>query len=99
MAYAVIVDSPGTIAFHREVMARLGDDQPGFIARFAGQTPKGLRVISVWESKADSDRFFAEQLRPLLVEMLGPDRTAAPQVSELDVEEFVIASDRRSARY
>ncbi len=98
MAYAVIVDSPATIEFHRDLVARLGDDQRGFIARFAGQTPNGLRVISVWESKADSDRFFAEQMQPLLAEMLGPERATPPQVSELEVEEYALASDNASAR-
>lgn len=94
MPYAVIVDSPATIDFHREIVARTGDDQPGFIARFAGETPSGLRVISVWESKADADRFFSEKMGPLLGEMLGPDRTVTPQVSELDVQEYALASQR-----
>lgn len=93
MPYAVIVDSPATIGFHREIVARLGDDQPGFIARFAGETTSGLRVISVWESKADADRFFSEQMGPLLAELLGPDRGEA-QITDFEVEEFALASER-----
>ncbi|MDP8927001.1 MAG: nuclear transport factor 2 family protein [Actinomycetota bacterium] len=92
-----IVDSPATIDFHRQIVARLGDVQRGFIARFAGETPSGLRVISVWESKADADRFFAERMGPLLAESLGPDRVVAPQVSELDVHEYALASEQPSA--
>ncbi len=97
MAYAIIIDSPATLEFHRALAARLGDDHPGAIARFAGETQDGLRVISVWESKADSDRFFAECLSPVLAEMLRPDRVQRPQVSELDVQEWWVASPRVTA--
>ena len=97
MAYLIIIDSPATLEFHRALAARLGDDHPGAIARFAGETEGGLRVISVWESKADSDRFFAERLGPMLAQMLGPDRVHRPQVSELDVQEWWVASPRVAA--
>jgi hypothetical protein len=97
VAYAIIIDSPATLEFHRALVARLGDDHPGAIARFAGETESGLRVISVWESKADSDRFFAECLGPVLAQMLGPDRVHRPQVSELDVQEWWVASPRVAA--
>jgi hypothetical protein len=91
VAYAIIVDSPATLELHRALLARLGDDHPGAIARFAGETEEGLRVISVWESKADSDRFFAERLGPLLAQMVGPARGNGPRVTELDVQEWWVA--------
>jgi hypothetical protein len=97
VAYAIIIDSPATLEFHRALVARLGDDHPGAIARFAGEIEGGLRVISVWESKADSDRFFAERLGPMLAQMLGPDRAHRPQVSELDVQEWWVAPPRVTA--
>jgi hypothetical protein len=97
VAYAIIVDSPATLEFHRALVARLGDDHPGAIARFVGETAGGLRVISVWESKADSDRFFAERLGPVVAQMLGPDRAHRPQVSELDVQEWWVAPQRVTA--
>ncbi|WP_232667765.1 hypothetical protein [Pseudonocardia sp. TRM90224] len=90
MTYALIQDSPADLEFHRMVNKRLGDDHPGFIARFAGKVDGGLRVISVWESKSDADRFFTEQLGPLLRELVGGD-PGRPQVSELNVEEYRIA--------
>jgi hypothetical protein len=92
VAYAIIVDSPATLEQHRALITRLGDDPSGAIARFAGEIEGGLRVISVWESKADSDRFFAERLGPMLAQMLGPARVQHPQVSELDVQEWWVAS-------
>jgi hypothetical protein len=93
MTYAVIVDSPADIEFHRTVNARLGHEQPGFIASFAGETPEGLRVISVWSSKADADRFFVEDLGPLVAELVGQERAVArPNIAELDVAEWVIRS-------
>jgi heme-degrading monooxygenase HmoA len=91
MAYAVILDSPANLDFHRMVNSRLGDEHPGFLARFAGETPDGLRVISVWESKADADRFFAERLAPLVREVTGATTAGPPQISELDVEEYWMA--------
>jgi hypothetical protein len=97
VAYLIIVDSPATLEFHRALVARFGDDHPGAIARFAGETEGGLRVISVWESKADADRFFAECLGPVFAELLGPDRVQRPQVSELDVQEWWVASPRVAA--
>jgi hypothetical protein len=90
MKYAVIVDSPATIDFHRHVNARLGFDHPGFVASFAGETGTGLRVISVWESKGDADRFFAEQLGPLVAEMVGPDRAGSAEITELEVQEYAL---------
>jgi hypothetical protein len=95
MLYAVIVDSPGDIALHRTVSARLGPEPPGFIARFAGETPEGLRVISVWDSKADADRFFAEDHASLLAELVGPESVSQPKIAELDVTEWLI---RRAPR-
>lgn len=89
MTYLTIVDSPADLTFHRAVVDRLGDDQPGFIARFAGMHGDALRVISVWESKPDADRFFAEQLGPLVREMVG-SQSGRPETSELDVAEYSI---------
>jgi hypothetical protein len=97
VAYAIIVDSPATLEFHRALVARLGDDHPGAIARFAGETEGGLRVISVWASKADSDRFFAERLGPMLAQMPGPDRAQPPQIIELDVQDYWVAPQRVTA--
>jgi hypothetical protein len=90
MTYLAIVDSPTDLTFHRTVTDRLGNDHPGFIAQFAGLHGDALRVVSVWESKSDADRFFAEQLGPLVRELVGPG-AGRPQMSELDVADYAIA--------
>jgi hypothetical protein len=91
MTYLAIVDSPTDLTFHRTVNERLGTDHPGFIARFAGMHGDTLRVVSVWESKSDADRFFAERLMPLVRELAG-GQLGKPEMSELDVVDYTIVS-------
>ena len=47
---------------------------PGAILRVAGPSPNGgWRVVEVWESASDQQKFASEQLAPLLQEA-GVDR-------------------------
>ena len=69
---------------------KVAGDQPtppeGMEARYVGKADDGkLRVITLWASKADADRFFAHTLGPALAKSLGPEPTGAPEVTGIDV--------------
>ncbi|HEX3621492.1 MAG TPA: hypothetical protein VHT97_04170 [Acidimicrobiales bacterium] len=65
-------------------------DQPtpveGMEARYVGVADDGkLRFITMWASKADADRFFAQTLGPVLARVLGPRPAGAAEVIGIDV--------------
>ncbi len=69
MPVAMMVDNPqGSKDLYEKVRAHLGLDAPaGGIFHCAGPSPNGgWRVIEVWESQEDADRFFRERLQPVL---------------------------------
>ncbi len=67
------------------VLAQLGGEPDGLEARYAGTADGTLRVVTLWESKAHADRFFAETLGPALAKVLGPEPAGAPEVVGIDV--------------
>jgi hypothetical protein len=68
MAVAMMVDNPqGTQEVYDKVRKQLGlEGAPaGGILHVAGPSPNGgWRVIEVWESEEDAQRFFEERLQP-----------------------------------
>jgi hypothetical protein len=69
VAVAVMLDSPdGSEEAYKQLRRRLGSTKPaGGIFHIAGPSPNGgWRVIEVWESEEQADRFFQEQLVPAL---------------------------------
>ena len=48
------------------------DPIDGLIVQVGGAANDGMRIISIWESKADHDRFIAERLHPVLQPALNP---------------------------
>jgi len=59
----------------------------GMTARYVGTTGDGqIRIVSLWESRAHADRFFAETLGPVLARVLGPEPAGRNPVVELDVQ-------------
>ena len=67
------------------LMETVGDEPEGLEARYVGTVDGQLRVITVWESKANADRFFAQRLGPALAKALGPEPVGTPQVLGVDV--------------
>ena len=59
-------------------------DEPidGLILQVGGTADAGMRIISIWESKADHDRFIAERLHPVL--------QTAPNPSRMTITEFAV---------
>ena len=67
MAIAMLVDNPnGDQETYDRVREHLGlEAPPGGIFHVAGPSPNGgWRVIEVWESEEDAQRFFQERLLP-----------------------------------
>jgi hypothetical protein len=49
---------------------------PGFISHAGGPSPAGgTRVVEIWESEADSQKFLDENLKPTLPPGVVPDLT------------------------
>jgi hypothetical protein len=82
MAVAMMVDNPeGSQEIYERVRDLLGMDKPaGGIFHLAGPSRNGgWRVIEVWESQEDAQRFVSERLRPAL-EAIGVPVPPQPQL-------------------
>jgi hypothetical protein len=84
MAVAVVIDLPGVTAEqHDALVTAMGvADQPasavpGLLFHASGPTPTGWRVIDVWDSAADMERFQRERVAPAAAKIGGLPR---PQV-------------------
>ena len=68
------------------VLSELDGPPDGLEARYVGTTPDGgFRIVSLWESQAHADRFFAERLGPIIARVRGPESVGAGQVLGIDV--------------
>ena len=86
MQWIAVATPPfATIDQFDRVMENLRPEPDGLQARYAGTTEDGVRVVTLWESKAHADRFFAERLGPALAKALGPEPAGAPTVLGIDV--------------
>ena len=69
MPVATLIDNPaGSQEVYEKVRARLGLEGPaGGIFHAAGPSPNGgWRVLEVWESEEEAERFFRDRLGPAL---------------------------------
>jgi len=58
-----------------------GDTPDGALFHWVAQTPEGLRVVDVWETQEEFDKFAAEQIGPYSQEAgLQPPQTATHDV-------------------
>src|SRR5919199_4277180 len=91
MAVLVIGELPGgDAAMDQRIMQELGLQNtaaPGAIARFAGPTDTGYRIITVWESEDAFQTFRRERLAPTL-ERLG---MGAPNAQVFPLDSYRIA--------
>jgi hypothetical protein len=82
MTVAMMVDNPGgTQEMYERVRDVIRLDRPaGGIFHLAGPGPDGgWRVIEVWESEEDAERFFTERVLPAL-EAVGAPAPPRPQI-------------------
>jgi hypothetical protein len=69
MAIAMMVDNPeGSQEVYDKIRALIGLEKPaGGIFHVAGPSPNGgWRVIEIWESEEEANRFFQERFMPAL---------------------------------
>ncbi|HET7487535.1 MAG TPA: hypothetical protein VFJ85_06355 [Acidimicrobiales bacterium] len=68
------------------VIAQIDSPPEGMHARYVGTTDKGeLRVISLWESKEQAQRFMAEKLGPAFARVLGPEVQGNADITFVEV--------------
>jgi hypothetical protein len=89
MAIATVIDLPGGTAARHDALVRemgIGGQSasaiPGLIFHVAGPIGGGWRVIDVWESEADLERFQRERLAPAAAKFGG---MPPPQVQVMPV--------------
>jgi hypothetical protein len=80
MAVALMVDNPaGSQELYEQIRAAIGLEKPaGGIFHIAGPSPNGgWRVIEVWESEEEANRFLQERFFPALTTLgfSGPPPT------------------------
>ena len=87
MQWITVATPPfGSIEQFDEVLAHLGQEPDGLEARYVGPADDGkLRVVTLWESKAHADRFFADTLGPALAKVLGPEPVGIPEATGIEV--------------
>ncbi len=82
MAVAMMVENPnGSQEIYERLRSLIGLERPaGGICHLAGPSPDGgWRVIEVWESEEDANRFFERHLLPA-AEAVGAPAPPPPQV-------------------
>lgn len=85
MAYGTIMEFDVDLDTHRAIIEAVGDEPvKGLIVHAAAPSEAGVRCIDLWDTKADSDRFFTERLVPAMASLEIP---GGPPISfeELDL--------------
>lgn len=83
----VVLDAPiGSVQKLDKLMAEIGHEPEGLVARYAGTVEGRLGIVGIWDSEADADRFFTQELGPALAKVLGPEPAGLPQEKRLNVE-------------
>lgn len=91
MAVAVQMDFDGaTLAQYDDVCRRMGLEPrgpgpAGAISHFATMTDSGLRVVDVWETKEQFEKFAQDQIGPLSQDAGIP---APPRIQFFDVHNY-----------
>ena len=88
MAWITVATPPfASIEQVDAVLAHLDGAPDGMEERYIGTADDGkLRVVSLWQSKAHAEQFFAEKLGPALAKALGPGPVGASEILGIDVQ-------------
>lgn len=67
MAYATLMEFDVDLDTHIKIGQAVGEAPiKGLIVHGGGPSERGVHSLDVWESKEDSERFFAERMAPAL---------------------------------
>lgn len=67
MAIAILMEFDVDLDTHIKIGEAVGDDPiKGLILHGGGPSERGVYSLDVWETKEDSERFFAERMMPAL---------------------------------
>ena len=95
MAVGLIQDFKGAtleqydqVAFEKMDFTASGRHLPGCLFHWVAKTDDGIRVIDVWESREQFDRFAEEQIGPYAEEVGFPN---PPETTFYDVHNFLTA--------
>lgn len=70
MVYATVMEFDVDLDTHIRIGEAVGDAPiKGLILHAGGASERGVHSVDVWESKEDSDRFFAERMAPALQQL------------------------------
>lgn len=94
MTYIISTNGSGDEAAFNRVGDLVGDHPDGLIALYAGASGDGLSITAIWETKAHSDRFAAEKLRPALQQLGIAGR---PPTTMIEFETFSEVVVQRAA--
>jgi hypothetical protein len=75
---------------HRLLLERTGGAFDGRLVHLAWPTADGLRVIEVWESREQYDRYGREVIEPLVAEVLAGRPHPPEVVTRFDVRGLVV---------
>jgi len=92
MAIGVQQDFPGgTLAQYDEVVKKMGfrpggTGAPGGLFHWVTKTADGIRVIDVWESREQFEKFAAEKVGPLTAQV---GITGPPRITFFEVHNYL----------
>ena len=70
MAYATLMEFDVDLDTHIRIGTAVGEAPiTGLILHAGGPSERGVHSLDVWESKEDSERFFAERMAPALQQL------------------------------
>jgi hypothetical protein len=84
MQWITVATPPFSMEQVETVLSRIGELE-GLEARYVGTADGRVRIVSLWRSRSQADRFFAETLPPVLAEVLGPEPAGAPETVGIEV--------------
>ncbi|MGH9265087.1 MAG: hypothetical protein ACRD1D_10395, partial [Acidimicrobiales bacterium] len=81
----------GSLDGYHALLAALPTTEPdGLLARYAGATGESVVITAVWASKAHSDRFTTEMLRPA-IQAVGLRPAPSSRTVEYETTEQFVA--------
>jgi len=94
MTWAVTMDVSAPAEFydtaHRALVERTGGAVDGRLVHLAWPTADGVRVVEVWESREDFERYGREVVGPVVAEVLAGRPHPAEVVTGFEIRGLVV---------